>query len=709
MRTAVPRRPYVCYSCLFRSTRRHLHASRAFNSALEPNGDKKKTQPLRQKHQQLLDHLAEQKPKHGSRSASFTPFHEQREPDSYGEENKAKQVHSTENDLTQAQELRKSLGDVKTLKERLRHGINLPAPSTDPTGKNLTEPSTSSQDDTTQAGTLDAEDKHAEKLTNRKVRRVNSRDALATSNLGIATKQLKLHPLYLDHQLEVPSLSHNLSRVLFNPGVYYLQDPRSKVYNFDPYLERIMPVDEFDFEALAPYVTSSADTTLRALASEHGKKYAGSTSSMSGILVQFHLLLSAFRPLDFGMLSRNFELNTQSLTATQRAPCAIFLRKKDGIYAVDVDSQFDTENVLMNLGKSLEKFLTLDKTKFEQYRKTEHGSSSTHSTSESFHYTEASKFLLRSQLDAHDSRLPGTGMFDIKTRAALAIRADIHEYEQGMGYEIKDRFGLFESFEREYYDMARSVFLKWSLQVRMGRMDGVFVAFHNIARMFGFQYISLAELDHVLHGQSTSVLGDREFLVSIEMLSHIFDLATEEFGDQSMRFHFEARDSNLSEPQPFMMVYAEAMSEEGIQNLRDEADRATLSILEDGDVALESEENGKRNSVSEAPNDIKDPAGPMIGWKVRIQSTVNREHVLRPIEVKDDDDWNVKYELERLSPTTALSGYLQCRRRRKRVLEESPVDRDRWYLRNLRRLSERGAQWRKQQERHEAAREKIVL
>lgn len=36
---------------------------------------------------------------------------------------------------------------------------------------------------------------------------------------------------------------------------------------------------------------------------------------------------------------------------------------------------------------------------------------------------------MRSQLDAQDSRLPGTGVFDIKTRAALPIRLDMLNYE----------------------------------------------------------------------------------------------------------------------------------------------------------------------------------------------------------------------------------------------------------------------------------------
>lgn len=36
---------------------------------------------------------------------------------------------------------------------------------------------------------------------------------------------------------------------------------------------------------------------------------------------------------------------------------------------------------------------------------------------------------MRSQLDCYDPRLPGTGVFDLKTRAALPIRYDIMNYE----------------------------------------------------------------------------------------------------------------------------------------------------------------------------------------------------------------------------------------------------------------------------------------
>ena len=36
---------------------------------------------------------------------------------------------------------------------------------------------------------------------------------------------------------------------------------------------------------------------------------------------------------------------------------------------------------------------------------------------------------MRSQLDGVDKRLPGSGVFDIKTRAAVPIRLDLLNYE----------------------------------------------------------------------------------------------------------------------------------------------------------------------------------------------------------------------------------------------------------------------------------------
>lgn len=336
-------------------------------------------------------------------------------------------------------------------------------------------------------------------------------------------------------QPRVPGLSYGLDRVLFNGGVYQLQDPHSKVYNFDPYLQKIMPVTEFDYDALSVYKTSSQDNFLTSFAKEQGKKYVGSTSSMTSALSHFHYLLSAWRKLDISMFSRDFPDTLQSFTALNRAPNAIFLRRKGDTYAIDADKEYDGANVLMLLGKSMEKLFTLPKSEFERYRKNSSNAITEEERNrpESYHYSTQGDFLLRSQLDAYDERLPGTGTFDLKTRAVLPIRMQSSDHEPMTGYEITQLQGQYESFEREYYDMMRSTALKYSLQARMGHMDGIFVAYHNVKRIFGFQYISINELDRILHGQTDRCLGNQEFGLSIELLNQIFDKATAKFPDQA--------------------------------------------------------------------------------------------------------------------------------------------------------------------------------
>lgn len=304
------------------------------------------------------------------------------------------------------------------------------------------------------------------------------------------------------------------------------------MFNFDPYLQTIMPVAEFDFASLKAYITSSKDKTLKKIAESHGKRYMGSSSSMTSILAHFHFLLSRFRRPSIDMLSKAFpDRGNTNFTQTLRSPAAIFLKWGDGSYAIDADKQFGTATILSLLGKAMEKLLTLDTESYEQYRKSNPAQVhvAEREAPETFHYSTVGDILMRSQLDAHDHRLPGTGMFDLKTRAVVSIRMDAQNHQHGVGYEIKSLRGEWESYEREYFDMIRSAFLKYSLQVRIGRMDGIFVAFHNIQRLFGFQYISLPEMDLALHGQFDTTIGDKEFKLSLSLLNKVLDSATEKY------------------------------------------------------------------------------------------------------------------------------------------------------------------------------------
>ncbi|KAF2418929.1 Pet127-domain-containing protein [Tothia fuscella] len=423
----------------------------------------------------------------------------------------------------------------------------------------------------------------------------------------IDVKLLKLQALDIP-QPRVPGLSYGLDRVLFNSGVYQLQDPRSRVYNFDPYLEKIIPSVEFDFAALKPYRISSEDQTLGQIAKKNGFKYYSSTSSLTSVLQHFHYLLSDWKPINLKMLSKGFDVatgNQAKFSAFQRSPFSIFLRARDGAYAIDSDKSNDTGNPLSLVGKVLEKLFTVPKKDFEQFRinrETGQSEAGIDRAPESFHYTGVGNVLVRSQLDAYDSRLPGNGIYDIKTRAVLPIRMDSKgKLENSTDYEIRSAQGDFESYEREFFDMSRATLLKYSLQVRLGRMDGIFVAYHNIRRLFGFQYLSIQEMDKVLHHSTDRALGDDELKASLTLLNEVLERVAARFPNQSCRLHFETN----ARASPFMHIFAEPMTEEQIEKIQDvgrkkvhEAEKILLTPHVEGD-AVENESSNEQSSVEE--------------------------------------------------------------------------------------------------------------
>lgn len=56
-------------------------------------------------------------------------------------------------------------------------------------------------------------------------------------------------------------------------------------------------------------------------------------------------------------------------------------------------------------------------------------------------------------------------------------------------------------------------------------MDGVFVAYHNTERMFGFQYVSLEEMDNYLYGKGHENVGERVFNKCVGLMEAIADRA----------------------------------------------------------------------------------------------------------------------------------------------------------------------------------------
>lgn len=393
----------------------------------------------------------------------------------------------------------------------------------------------------------------------------------------------------------VPLIQYGLDRVLFKDGVYPLQDPRTRVWNFDPYLASIMPVSDFDFDALKEYITSSKDEKLIGITKGQNKKYTGSTSSMTSTLAHFHFLLSNWRKVNFAKLTQGFEKESDEFSPILRAPSATFLNYKDGVYAIDADKEWDDETILSMLGKSMEKFMTVPKEEFERYHRSKSHTLTDEEKGqeEAYHYTTYGDFMMRSQLDAYDPRLPGTGIYDLKTRAVVSIRSDARHHENGRGYEIRQRDGAWESFEKEYYDLIRAAFVKYSLQVRMGRMDGIFVAYHNTDRIFGFQYIPLEEMDLAIHGTMDKTLGDQEFTASLKLFNNLLDRATARFPNQSLRVFVETRTTDTTPAMPFLYFFAQPVTELEIKAVQErnkgnvEAFKKKMGISQEVESAVE--------------------------------------------------------------------------------------------------------------------------
>lgn len=211
-----------------------------------------------------------------------------------------------------------------------------------------------------------------------------------------------------------PLLAHGLERSLYEPVTLHpLKDQRSGVYNFAREVENIAPemLEKKSLEEDALFITPHRDKALLTLANKFNQKYISSTSSMTSVLSHLHFLLSNFRQLNIveSSISKNFPQINCNFTKGAQFPATIILRKMDKkVRSIDPDRSLDKEIILSILGHTLEDFLTKrPPVKVESY-----------------HYSKIDDFILRSQLDAYDPKLPGTGVFDLKTRAVTAIRHD---------------------------------------------------------------------------------------------------------------------------------------------------------------------------------------------------------------------------------------------------------------------------------------------
>lgn len=357
------------------------------------------------------------------------------------------------------------------------------------------------------------------------------------------TRPLTLQPVNVPQNASVPELAHGLERVIHGGGLHTVhkmwdrpdEERRKGGMQETRYLRTIIPPEKIDWNRIPKYISARDDMRAHSIAAEApGVRYATSTSSITPTLAQLYHLLSNFRDTDLvGGLSMRLSELPGTFAKFQRRPIAFELRRSKShshVYSINAHESMNRgPRVLLELGNTIERMLTMDADQFLSTFVRQHVSDTVATGDEEqfYHYSVASSLLLRAQIDCRDGN--SGNVFDVKTRAIAPIRYNLIDYRKHESHRVKSLRGISNSFEREFYDMVRTVFIKYALQLRIGRMGGALIAYHNTSELLGFEYVPLEEIEAYVYGGSA--WADAAFASSIRMLEALLERVHEAFGD----------------------------------------------------------------------------------------------------------------------------------------------------------------------------------
>lgn len=358
----------------------------------------------------------------------------------------------------------------------------------------------------------------------------------------------------------VPVLLHGLDKVLREPGVHSLVDVKQGGGRYEVLggdaglreveaLHRVVQPDEIDWTRIPPYIPATEDEALRVVARrEDGVRYVSSTSSFTGMLqLLYHGITNFGDTLLNGGLSRKMADLPQSFTKFHKKAQAITVRpfpSGENMFSIGAHQGMDTSSsILRDLGHTMERMVTMGADEFREKLMLKDGKEGAkpvgfegymeasadeakkvmHDESSFYHYSRADQFLLRAQIDARDAE--NGNVFDLKSRASSPIRYAVDDYLRNSHKPISYLTGCWLSYEREFYDMVRSVFLKYALQLRIGRMSGAFVTYHNTSAVMGFEFLSLREMEAYVFGGKK--WADIAFSSMVRILGVVLDEVTE--------------------------------------------------------------------------------------------------------------------------------------------------------------------------------------
>lgn len=336
-----------------------------------------------------------------------------------------------------------------------------------------------------------------------------------------------------------PTLKHGLDRIVRTDGIYTI-DSVVKATN-SHYLRTIASPTTEVLARFPEYTPPSRDKNLLQAAKAANVRYVTGSSSITEELTHIYYLLSNFKTPDLTGLGKNYDAKWMMYMSAYRKPTTFMLRKlSPGLYAVDGDSGIvpALNKDLTEMGVVLEALLTtdsatytriidpnttMDKHEIEEILKGGH----------SHKMRKVGNMIVRSQIDCESTTPEGEKfVFEIKTRATAPIRYDVKNLHLYYDYKITHRSGITESFEREYFDLIRSILIKYYFQVKMGNMDGAFLCYHNTQEMFGFQYISINEIEKRVFG--CKEFAEIVFNTTLQIHQLIMDEVLKLFPDPEM-------------------------------------------------------------------------------------------------------------------------------------------------------------------------------
>ena len=343
--------------------------------------------------------------------------------------------------------------------------------------------------------------------------------------------------IVLPQSVKPPALDLDLAEVIRNPGIYPLKLLK-KIYKNDElhFYENLPTPEMIEFENFEKYMKPSEDPNLKKMMKTGNYKFSSSTSGISSTLSHFFYKLTNFKSPHFYNLSDSYKEEPLKFMMYQRKPSMIVLKKNEnGHYSIDKNSIFDDKNeiVLLKMGKYMEKLFTCSKTEFEsRYVKKDGKKPETFKDEgDYFNFVSYDKILLRSQIDcAGKDKFGNDIVFEIKTRAASPIRYDVHNYFDYLNYDMNSLLGKHSSYEREFYDLVRGAFLKYLFQLKIGGMDGAFIGYHNTQKIYGFEYISLSDIERRIFGNCN--FSNIIFKASLKMLEETLEYILKDFPNE---------------------------------------------------------------------------------------------------------------------------------------------------------------------------------